>query len=149
MDQNAEPVVTEEGSLADGVIAALQDKVDQPKIDAILKKLQANAQAYPANGLIISFVLFTKVQVMLKDGSKSFTGYGGGLATPGGGPNFGDVYTDDFNKLCAETDGFVVITTPVYLTVLFLDKDLSLLGHYQSGAISTAGAQFSGAGHWS
>jgi len=149
MDQIAETVINEADSLGSGVIAALQGKLEQPTIDAILTQLKANAQAYPANGAIVSFVLFTKVQVFLKDGSRSFTGYGGGVATPGGGANFGDVYTDDLNKLYAKTDGFVVITTPVYMTVLFLDKDLALLGHYQSGAVSTAVGEFSGAGHWS
>jgi hypothetical protein len=108
------------------------------------------SQTYPANGSIVSLVAYLRVQVSIKDGGKTFTGDLFGLSTPGGGALFGDVYTDDLDRLYSDTTRFLCETLPLYLSIQFFDKNGTLLGHFQSGAVSTvAGLSGGGSGNWS
>lgn len=108
------------------------------------------SQKYPANASIASLVAFMRVQVNIKNGGKTFTGDLFGLSTPGGGALFGDVYTDDVDRLYNNTHRFLCETTPFYLSIQFFDKENTLLGHFQSGGVSTVvGLGGGGTGSWS
>lgn len=135
--------------LADGFVRHAHGRLEQDKVDAAVAALLAADTSYPANGSVASFVFYLQFQVTIKDGGKTFDGKAGGLTTPGGGALFGDVYTDDLNRLYAATQSFEFQATSVYTSLLFFDGSSNLLGHFQSGSVSTVNGVGGGAGGWS
>lgn len=127
---------------------ATHGKLDQTQIDATTQALTTTTNSYPANGSVASMIFYLKFQVAVK-GGKTFNGNAGGVSSPGGGALFGDVYTDDINKLYSDTHSFEFQGTPVYLSILFFDKSSNLLGHFQAGAVSTVIGIGGGTGSWS
>ncbi len=127
---------------------ATAGKVDDATIASVKKGLAATTASYGANGSVASMIFYLKFQVNIKNG-KSFNGNAGGVSSPGGGALFGDVYTDDINKLYSDTVSFQFNCTPVYTSLLFFDKHSNLLGHFQSGSVSTVLGTGGGSGHWS
>jgi hypothetical protein len=131
------------------LLVGLQGKLDNDKLDAAVQKiLRAPATAYSANGSVICAVFYMKFQVNVTNG-KQFNGNAGGIGSIGGGALFGDVYTDDINRLYGSTSSFQFITTPVYATLNFFDGDSNFLGTYQSGGVSTCSGTGGGTGSWS
>lgn len=128
---------------------AMHGKLDDDTIQATTKALLSPATAYPANGSVVSMIFYLQFQVTVTGGGKTFNGKAGGISTPGGGALFGDVYTDDINRLYADTVSFEFQATPVYLSLLFFDSDSNLLGHFQCGAVSTVSGIGGGTGNWS
>lgn len=129
---------------------AMHGKMDKDKMDAAIAALSATTASYPANGSVASFIFYLQFQVTITSpGGKQFNGKAGGLSTPGGGALFGDVYTDDLNALYSNTVSFEFQGTPVYLSILFFDGNSNLLGHFQSGAVSTVTGIGGGTGSWS
>jgi len=126
---------------------AAHGKLEQPKLAAAVDVLKAQTAKYPAKGNVASLVFYLQFQVYI-DGGKTFEGKAGGLSSPGGGALFGDVYTDDLAALYRDTVSFQFNATPVYLSVLFFDGNSKLLGHFQSGAVSTVLGTGGGTGHW-
>ncbi|GAA3596672.1 hypothetical protein GCM10022198_20770 [Klugiella xanthotipulae] len=103
----------------------------------------------PAAGSIVGGLVYTRVQVDAKDGSKkSFVGNGGGLFTPGAGAVIGTLYTDDLARLYADTVSFQVNAAAAYTNVNFFDADSHLLGHLQAGSLSTVVGIGGGTGSW-
>jgi hypothetical protein len=109
----------------------------------------AATTAYPANGSVASLIVYTKCQCTIKNGGKTFNGSAWGVTFPGGGALMGDVYTDDINKLYAQTSSFTLVATPVYTTFIFTDSNGNTLGSFQAGAVSTVGGVGGGGGNWS
>ena len=128
--------------------SSVHGKLEQSKVDAAVAALAAATTTYPANGSVASLIFYLRFKVDVK-GGKSFTGNAGGITTPGGGALFGDVYTDDINKLYSNTVSFEFQGTPLYLSILFFDESSNLLGHFQSGAVSTVLGIGGGSGTWS
>lgn len=129
---------------------AVHGKLDQAKIDAAVQSLTATTTSYPASGSVLSLVFYLNFMVNItSEGGKTFDGNAGGVSSPGGGALFGDVYTDDLNRLYNSTVSFEFQGTPVYLSILFFDGDSNLLGHFQSGAVSTVAGVGGGRGSWS
>jgi hypothetical protein len=126
----------------------MQGKLDDDKIEAAAAKLAATTTAYPANGSVASFIFYLRFRVDVS-GGKSFQGDAGGITTPGGGALFGDVYTDDINRLYSDTHSFQFTATPVYTALLFFDSHSNLLGHFQAGAVSIVAGTGGGTGGWS
>jgi hypothetical protein len=124
-----------------------EGKLDQEKIDGAVRTIQAAQTSYPAHGAIVSMIFYLKFQVTV-DGGKQFNGNAGGVTTPGGGALFGDVYTEDINALYNNTVSFEFNATPVYVSLLFFDSNSTLLGHFQSGAVSTVTGLGGGSGSW-
>jgi hypothetical protein len=123
--------------------------MDQDKIDAAIDRLLSpTATVYPATGSVASMIFYLQFQVVITDG-KSFAGKAGGLTTPGGGALFGDVYTDDLNRLYSNCVSFEFNATPVYLNINFFDGKSNFLGHLQAGGISTVLGVGGGSGAWS
>lgn len=125
-------------------------KLEDDKLDAVINKLESmtDETAYPATGEVVSMIFYLKFRVNITDG-KEFDGNAGGASTPGGGALFGDVYTDDIDKLYADTVTFEFNATSVYLSILFFDSDSELLGHFECGALSTVNGVGGGSGSWS
>lgn len=136
-------------AVADGFVRHAEGKLEQDKVDAAVVALKAADTSYPANGSVASFMFYLQFQVSIKDGGKRFDGKAGGITTPGGGALFGDVYTDDLNRLYAATKSFEFQATSVYTSLLFFDGNSNLLGHFQSGSVSTVNGVGGGSGSWS
>lgn len=134
--------------VAHDFMMAMHGKLEQDKIDAATAALKATTTKYAATGSVASLIFYLKFQVNIT-GGKSFNGNAGGASSPGGGALFGDVYTDDLNRLYRDTVSFEFNATPVYLSILFFDGNSNLLGHFQSGAISTVLGIGGGKGEWS
>jgi hypothetical protein len=127
---------------------AAHGKMDKETIHSITSTMMAATTGYAANGSIASMIFYIKVGVSVTDG-KSFQGDGGGAFTPGGGALFGTIYTDDLNSLYANTVSFQINATSVYVNINFFDSNSNLLGHFQSGAVSTVNGIGGGKGSWS
>ncbi|MCB9529829.1 MAG: VapA/VapB family virulence-associated protein [bacterium] len=134
-------------ALISGFRERLTGRLPQDKIDAASAKLEAATTSYSANGSIASAIFYLKVQVKIS-GGETFNGNAGGVATPGGGALFGDVYTDDINALYANTKSFELNAAAAYTSVLFFDGSSNLLGHFESGSVSTVIGVFGGKGSW-
>jgi hypothetical protein len=136
--------------LAHDFVNSVYGALEQDKIDAAVKALLASetATAYPATGSVASLLFYLQFQVVI-NGGKTFDGKAGGISTPGGGALFGDVYTDDVNRLYSNTASFQFNATPVYVNINFFDRHSSFLGHLQSGGISTVLGTGGGSGGWS
>jgi hypothetical protein len=134
-------------AIAKDLAAALQGKLDQPKIDAAVVTLKSPTQVYPANATFLSFIFYFRVVVNI-DGGKSFGGNAGGIAPPTGGSTAGNVFTDDLDRLYRDTTSFSFISGVVYLGVQFFDANSNLLGHYDGGGAGVP-ATGGGSGSWS
>ncbi|WP_371682978.1 VapA/VapB family virulence-associated protein [Flavobacterium sp. H122] len=129
---------------------AMKGKLEDAAIESAKKQiLKAATQSYPARGSVASFMFYLQFQIEIQNGGKTFNGKAGGLTTPGGGALYGDVYTDDINRLYANTVSFQFNCTPVYTSLLFFDGNSNLLGHFQSGSVSTVLGVGGGSGSWS
>lgn len=135
-------------TIAHNFTNSVNGKLDKQKIDAAVASLKSTTTSYPAKGSVASFIFYLQFQVTVT-GGKTFNGKAGGVSSPGGGALFGDVYTDDINKLYRDTVSFEFQSTPVYLSILFFDGHSNLLGHFQSGAVSTVAGIGGGSGSWS
>src|SRR5262245_20237700 len=115
----------------------MKGKMEAAQVDDVARTLMATTKSYPATGEAGSFVFYMRFNVSIKtQKGKTFTGNAGGLASLGVGEFFGDVYTDDLDRLYRETRSFEFQGMPVYMSLLFFDKRSKLLGHFQSGAVS-------------
>lgn len=129
---------------------AMEGILEPEQLEAIGHQLDAATTSYPANGNVASFIFYLQFQVNItSSGGKSFNGKAGGLTTPGGGALFGDVYTDDLNRLYESTVSFQFTATPVYLSLIFFDSHSNALGTFQAGGISTVTGVGGGSGKWS
>ena len=128
---------------------SMEGKLEGAKIESAVKALAATTSKFPANGSVASFIFYLEFQVKITSpGGKTFNGKAGGLTSPGGGALFGDVYTDDINRMYENTKSFQFNCTPVYTSLLFFDGQSNLLGHFQSGSVSTVLGVGGGTGSW-
>ena len=134
--------------IANDFRARAKGKLPAEQIESISRALVADTKKYPAHGALASLGVYIRLRVDVNDG-KSYVANGGGLFTPGGGALFGDVYTDDINRLYSNTVSFAIEATNVYVSVQFFDGNGSLLGHLQAGAVSTVTGAGGGTGYWS
>lgn len=144
---SAQSIVSRE-TIASHFVVSTHGKLEQDKIDAGVTALTATDTSYAANGSVASFIFYLEFGVNVT-GGKSFRGKAGGVSSPGGGALFGDVYTDDIDRLYRDTVSFEFQGTPVYLSILFFDNNSNLLGHFQAGAVSTVTGVGGGSGSWS
>ncbi|MBD3895019.1 VapA/VapB family virulence-associated protein [Halomonas sp. ML-15] len=126
---------------------AMHDKLEPEQIDDVAEALVTSEKAYYATGNVASMVFYLKFQVSIDKG-KTFDGDAGGVSSAGGGALIGEVYTNDLDRLYRDTVSFEFQATPVYLSILFFDSHSKLLGHFQSGAVSTVFGIGGGEGSW-
>ncbi|NDO91435.1 VapA/VapB family virulence-associated protein [Cellulosimicrobium composti] len=127
---------------------ATEGALDPELVEAASERLRSLTTAHSAQGSVASMIFYLQVAVDI-EGGKRFRGHAGGISTPGGGGAWGDVYTDDLDRLYSSTKSFQFNATPVYFNVNFFDKSSHLLGHFQAGAFSTALGTGGGTGSWS
>ncbi|WP_300565921.1 VapA/VapB family virulence-associated protein [Flavobacterium sp.] len=136
--------------IANDFQTAMKGKLDDQAISSVKKQLLAATTSYPANGSVASFMFYLQFQVTItSSGGKTFNGKAGGISTPGGGALFGDVYTDDINRLYANTVSIQFNCAFAYTSILFFDGNSNLLGHFESGSVSTVAGVGGGTGSWS
>jgi hypothetical protein len=128
--------------------ANLQGALQPAAIDSAVESLVATTTSYPAKGSVASMVFYLQFQVAVT-GGKTFNGKAGGISSPGGGALFGDIYTDDINRLYSSTVSFQFNATPVYTNLNFFDAQHNFLGSFQSGSVSTVLGTGGGTGSWS
>lgn len=127
----------------------MRGKLDQEKIDAAALAIQSATASYPAEGAVASAVFYLNVQITMTQDAKQFNGDAGGIGTPGGNYMNGAVYTDDLNRLYAETETFELNAAAAYTSVMFFDGDANFLGHFESGGVGTVLGVYGGKGTWS
>ena len=127
---------------------AMNGKLDNELLHSAKNKILTTTTSYPAKGSSVSMIFYLQFQVSV-DGGKTFNGKAGGISTPGGGALFGDIYTDDINRLYSNTVSFQFTSTPVYLSLVFFDGNSNVLGTFQSGSVSTVTGVGGGSGSWS
>lgn len=135
--------------IAEDFAAHLAGKLGIEKINSAVKTILETTTHYPATSSVASSIFYLKFQVQVKDGRKTFDGNAGGILTPGSGALIGDVFSDDIDDLYANTDSFQFDATSAYTSLLYFDKNHKLLGHFQSGAVSTVNGIGGGSGKWS
>lgn len=134
--------------IAHDVLTHFQGSIPEKTATQNAKTAMVASTTYPATGSIASMVIYEKVQVTVT-GGKTFDGSAWGVSFPGGGALFGDVYTDDINRLYNSTSSFVVTATPVYTAVYFYDDNGNYLGSFQAGSVSIVTGTGKGSGSWS
>ncbi|WP_281240126.1 VapA/VapB family virulence-associated protein [Flavobacterium praedii] len=127
---------------------AMDGKLDNELIYAAKDQIFTTTASYPAKGSSVSMIFYLQFQVSIDNG-KTFNGKAGGISTPGGGALFGDIYTDDINRLYSNTVSFQFTSTPVYLSLIFFDNHSNVLGTFQCGSVSTVTGIGGGTGSWS
>ena len=128
-------------AIADDFRTAMKGSLADEHIDAGVNTILSTTGTYPA-----SLIFYPTLQVIIRRG-ETFTGN-----SPCGsnqGIVFGDVYTDDTARLYRDTVTFEFQATPVYISVLFFDKNSNLLGHFQATAVSVVTGVGAGSGKWS
>lgn len=135
--------------IAQQVAISSHRKLEPEQIEANSHAILSARDAYGAKGSVASLVFYLKFQIEISSGGKTFDGKAWGVSFPGGGALFGDVYTDDLDRLYADTESFQFTGTPVYFSVVFFDADGNALGTFQAGAISTVIGTGGGGGRWS
>jgi len=127
--------------------ALLTGKMDDHTIAEGNKALAAATMAYGATGSVASMILYQDFGLSVFNG-KTFQGNAGGIAAPGNGALYGDVYTSDINRLYNDTDSFAFTATPLYTAIFFYDKQHSLLGYFQAGTVAAIAGTGGGRGKW-
>lgn len=135
-------------AIGEDLRTSLQGALEPAAVDQAVERLVTTTTSYPATGSVASFVFYLQFMVTVT-GGKRFDGKAGGLTTPGGGALFGDVYTDDVNRLYRDTVSFQFNATPVYTNLNFFDSNSNFLGSFQSGSVSTVLGTGGGSGSWS
>lgn len=100
---------------------------------------------------IFSYVWYMQVELDYlprSSDNSSFYGNAGGWSIPGAGYNWGDMYTDDIDRLHKETYSFEFNSSAVYFSILFYSRNHLLLGHYEGGGVSMVSGIGGGRGHW-
>ena len=111
-----------------------------------LNKLSLQTPKVAATGSVLSAIFYFKFNLACEN--YTFDGTGGGISSPGGGALFGDIYSDNLELLYTNTEYFQFNCTPVYTSLLFFDNNSTLLGHFQSGSVSTVLGIGGGSGKW-
>ncbi|GAB4086620.1 hypothetical protein GCM10028784_32500 [Myceligenerans cantabricum] len=142
-------VTVDRDRIAEEFAARMTGKLEQEKIDAAVVALRTTTATYPATCALAGAIFYLNVQITMEQDGEQFNGDSGGFGSPGGNVMWGDVYTDDLNRLYAATETFELNATPVYTSVMFFDGSSNFLGHFESGGIGTILGVYGGKGSWS
>jgi hypothetical protein len=135
-------------AIAQEVAAALKDKLSQHQVTAIHTQLTTWPKVASGNVNVASFIFYQQWQVNI-NGGKTFNGKSGGLAGPGGGVAFGDLYADSLDNVYRNTQTFMFTSVGgVYITVQFFDQNHTCIGTFQAGGIGTVAGIGGGTGSW-
>lgn len=139
-------------TIANDYTALLKGQLSEAELTADTDYLRGlvGESAYGAIGALGSALIWAKCECsVLGTGGQQFEGKCWGLSGIGGGPLWGDVYTDDIDRLYGDTAKFTLIAAIAYTTFLFKDGDGNHLGSFQAGSATTTAGGGSGDGSWS
>ncbi len=148
VEQGTTDRTQQDADVVEGFRDHMTGKLEPAHIENGVVALKTATTAYSATGSFASLLFYVKLRVQVT-GGKSFDGSAWGVTFPGGNALFGDVYTDDIDRLYRDTTTFAFQATPVYTAVEFFDSDGTLLGHFQAGGIGTSTGAGGGSGSWS
>lgn len=116
------------------------------KMDQVLIQLAKNIilDKIAPHSAELSFEVNFEINV--DNGKTFYTTDFAGFAS--GGVSFGDIYTDDLNRLYRDTVSFEFTNTTIYLSIVFLDRNSSNLGTFQCGSFSPVTGVGTGFGTW-
>lgn len=137
--------------VADGFREAMAGRMDDQLIDSAAVALAATQTSYKAVGSVMPLIFYMKVKIEVDAGpviGKTFEGDAGGFAPGTGGGFWGDVYTDDIDRLYKDTVSFAFQATPVYFAVEFFDSSSNCLGSFHGGGIGVLVGVGGGTGRW-
>jgi len=125
------------------------DTKEKQSVPQETKQAESEITSFSAQCDIASMLFYFKFQLTTTSDTvikHTFNGNAGGIAIPGGGVYFGDIYLNSsVDDLFSQTVSFAFTATPVYLAVMFFDNNSTLLGHFQSGGVTGTGG---GSGSW-
>jgi Rhodococcus equi virulence-associated protein len=130
---------------------AFKGALDDDKLAAALNAITSATTAYPAAAWFTTFLFYMHCECQITGDTPRFRGNAGGVFLPpivGVGGSFGNLFTDDKQKLYQQTTTLEVHCAAVYVGMTFWDSNSNLLGHYEAGGIGSLGIG-GGTGTWS
>ncbi|WP_342248722.1 VapA/VapB family virulence-associated protein [Sphingomonas sp. OTU376] len=124
-------------------------KVPQQVLDSARAHLESRPLVAASSGdatLIITGGITGQLHCVVDDGP-TFLGHFWGGAPATRSP--GSIYTDDPERLYSQSTSFMLVATPVYVSLIFLDDSGNALGSFQGRAIGTVSGSYGGTGSWS
>lgn len=129
--------------------SAFHGRIDQDVLDRAVEAIKAPQTTYGAKGSVWSAVFYLGFSLTVDSYNDKFNGHAGGVSIPGDGALYGSVTSGDLNALFANTGSFSFVGTPVYLNIVFFDKNTNYLGQFNGGGVSTVIGTGGGSGSWS
>jgi hypothetical protein len=120
----------------------MNGKMDQGLIQLAKNIILGRTTLYSAE---VSFDVSFEVNI---DNGKTFYATDFDSLASGGGVFFGEIYTDDLNRLYRDTVSFEFKNTAIYLGLTFFDRDSNNLGTFQCGSFSSVTGAGVGLGTW-
>ena len=130
---------------------AFKDALDDDKLAAAVDAITTATTSYPATAWFANFFFYMHCECQITGDAARFRGNAGGIFAPplvGAGGYFGNLFTDDKQKLYQQTTTFEVHSVVAYCGMTFWDSNHNLLGHFESGGIGSLGLG-GGTGTWS
>lgn len=128
-------------------ISQLKNYLDDEKIESIKSHSETSNGSVRVQGSVASAIFYFRFQVAVP-GGKTFNGNAGGLSSPGGGGFWGDIYSNDLERLYRETVSFQFNATPAYLNINFFSSNHECLGSMHAGSVSIVSGVGGGSGSW-
>ncbi|MDC9595778.1 VapA/VapB family virulence-associated protein [Xenorhabdus anantnagensis] len=133
-------------SLSEATTDKLKHKMTD---DSIINLSESNIKIYKANLVLRGYFLYFTCTLHV-DGAKTFYGHAGGLGSPGLGEFSGNFYfgLDDINLVYQEAKAFVAITTPITVSIAFINSSLGKVAQFNGTGLGTISSTITGGGYW-
>lgn len=118
------------------------------ELDDLENAIAATATKYPAGGYVWSALIYTGWAAAIYGSHRAFKGRAWGIAVPGGGTLFGEIYSDDLDRLYRDTKSFTFTAAAAYTAIYFFDENSQYLGSFQGGSISNVIGTGGGSGEF-
>ncbi|AOM42210.1 VapA/VapB family virulence-associated protein [Xenorhabdus hominickii] len=84
------------------------------------------------------------------DGAKTFHGKSGGIGSPGVGGFSGNIVLslDDISLIYQEATTFLAMTTPISVSMAFINSSLDKMAQFDGSGLGTIFATIIGSGYW-
>jgi len=124
---------------------SFEGRVPAQNLDYLVEAVESAAETkFPTSGSVAGFAIWVRLNLDCQ--GYHFTGDAFGLATAGGGPCWGDLYTDNLQRCLRDTRSFSVNVTPVTVLATFHADDSTLLGTFIGGGVMAPALAFTGGG---
>ena len=143
-------------ALVKNYLELVEGKLQQEQIDSnveAIKSMLSAQKEYKCDGEVVAAVFYAMVKVHVdktpSNRGGNFTGHPGGIGI-GAGKFWGKLYTNDLEKVYAETTSFAFTftPTPIASAVYFHDKHNNTLGYVSCAGVMPILGGGSGSGKW-